>query len=675
MKKQLKEGKGWKKENDRKPDRSLEEKDNNRRGVSERDNVCSVIDREIRELDAKLSQLRSDDVRTKGTDIENVISSETVNKSDKDLFEVERKQYEAEIMALRQQLYGLGTTVDRNTKGRDITGDMNPNFKTQRESEIKKSLPCRDAPVRNDDRCFDSNENKLSYEKEIEAKVKETARGIPVVNEGARFISYSNKAQPSEQAYSPEYESRRNAIKVESIYDNEQKDREFIYPYFIGKPDLGLLPMRTECTRYERQRKREMIMKAKEEALNRKEIELGRRLKLIEYQRELRKRQELTDPYEAELNSRERELEERFLRIKERELQIEKMEEGLNNPLKVELQDKHRHSQSLKGQNVTDNLIGSTKPKLIEGITSVAERNEREGAVQGTTAHSSTETKLSNKKDESEVVRTSEKETTSQEKNFFYPKFSAFSGEDPKPKGEASYEEWRYEVKCTQKDDLHSDQTIAQAIRKSLRGQAKRVLLPLGATSKVDEILKRLEGVFGNLATGESVLQEFYTASQKQDESVAAWGLRLEEILEKAVDKGHVKSEEKNDMLKNKFWKALRSDRLKNATRTHFATITDFEKLRKAVRAEEYEMKINSTVQHQSITPKTSEDSTKVEDSKLDLLFKKLGALEQQMQEFNRQRNRQWQPRRWQGPRKGPSETLKKEETANQEETAKKHLN
>ena len=181
-------------------------------------------------------------------------------------------------------MYALGTTVDRNTKGRDIIEDMNPQFKTQRESEIEKSLPCRDVPVRNDNRCFDSNENKLSYEKEIETKAKETARSIPVVNEGASFISYSNKAHLSEQAYSPEYESRRNAIKVESIYDNEKKDREFIYPYFIGKPDLGLLPMRTEYTRYERQGKRDMIMKAKEEALNRKEIEFGRRLKLIEYQ-------------------------------------------------------------------------------------------------------------------------------------------------------------------------------------------------------------------------------------------------------------------------------------------------------------------------------------------------------------------------------------------------------
>lgn len=197
------------------------------------------------------------------------------------------------------------------------------------------------------------------------------------------------------------------------------------------------------------------------------------------------------DPYEAELNSREKRLEERFLRIKEKELQIEKMEEGFNIPLKVELQDKDRQSQTSKGQSKIEDVNGSTQPNTKEGIISVADRKEKEGADKDTIAHPSTESKPTNRKDVSQVILTSEKETTGLEKNFFYPKFSAFSGEDPKPKGEASYEEWRYEVKCTQKDDLHSDQTIAQAIRKSLRGQAKRVLLPLGATSKVDEILKR----------------------------------------------------------------------------------------------------------------------------------------------------------------------------------------
>ena len=34
-------------------------------------------------------------------------------------------------------------------------------------------------------------------------------------------------------------------------------------------------------------------------------------------------------------------------------------------------------------------------------------------------------------------------ETIGLEKNIFFPEFTPFSGEDPKPKGEASHEEWR----------------------------------------------------------------------------------------------------------------------------------------------------------------------------------------------------------------------------------------
>ena len=82
------------------------------------------------------------------------------------------------------------------------------------------------------------------------------------------------------------------------------------------------------------------------------------------------------------------------------------------------------------------------------------------------------------------------------------------------------------------KDKIYSDTVIGQAIRKSLKGQAKKVLLPMGSGASVDEILVRLEGVFGNVATPMSILHEFYTTYQEPDESVAAWGLRLEEILQ-----------------------------------------------------------------------------------------------------------------------------------------------
>ena len=137
-----------------------------------------------------------------------------------------------------------------------------------------------------------------------------------------------------------------------------------------------------------------------------------------------------------------------------------------------------------------------------------------------------------------------------QDRSLLFPKFSPFSWEDSKPKSEASYEEWKYEENCTRKGGIYSDEIIAQAIRKSARGQAKRVLLTMGISASVESILQRLEGVFGNVATGESILQEFYTAFQKPEESVNSWGLRLEEILQKAIDKDHVKEEDKDDRLR-----------------------------------------------------------------------------------------------------------------------------
>lgn len=182
-----------------------------------------------------------------------------------------------------------------------------------------------------------------------------------------------------------------------------------------------------------------------------------------------------------------------------------------------------------------------------------------------------------------------------------FPKFSVFSGDEHKAKSEATFEEWKYEVNCIQKEGTYREEAIAQAIRKSLTGQAKRVLLPMGTSPTVEEILSKLDGIFGNVATGESVLQEFYTAEQRQDESVATWGLRLEEILQKAVVKGHVKSEENTKSLRNKFWRSLRSDRLKNATRSKYESIGSFELLRRAVREEEHGMKSNSAVQQQQI--------------------------------------------------------------------------
>ena len=78
--------------------------------------------------------------------------------------------------------------------------------------------------------------------------------------------------------------------------------------------------------------------------------------------------------------------------------------------------------------------------------------------------------------------------------------------------------------------------------------------MTLDPTVTNQEIINKLESVFGSLASAESVLQKIYTASQITDESITMWGLRIEEILQKAANKGHVTKDHRNDML-TKFWR------------------------------------------------------------------------------------------------------------------------
>ena len=63
----------------------------------------------------------------------------------------------------------------------------------------------------------------------------------------------------------------------------------------------------------------------------------------------------------------------------------------------------------------------------------------------------------SNKEEEEyrkDIATNTEKQTEPQnwDRSLQFPKFSPFSREDPKPKSEASYDEWKYEVSCTRRD-------------------------------------------------------------------------------------------------------------------------------------------------------------------------------------------------------------------------------
>ncbi len=139
-------------------------------------------------------------------------------------------------------------------------------------------------------------------------------------------------------------------------------------------------------------------------------------------------------------------------------------------------------------------------------------------------------------------------------------------------------------------DHTLSENCVLQAIRKSLRGTARQILIPLGESASSSGILAKLDGLFGNVSSNESIMQTFYTASQRDGESVTAYGCRLESLLQTAINNGHVSVSAKDDMLRSKFWSGLRSDALKSHTRHKYDSIKTFDVLLREIRAIDFEL-------------------------------------------------------------------------------------
>jgi len=96
-------------------------------------------------------------------------------------------------------------------------------------------------------------------------------------------------------------------------------------------------------------------------------------------------------------------------------------------------------------------------------------------------------------------------------------KLPTFSG-DPTSKADVAFDIWRYEVDGLLQDGLHSEEALRQAVRRSLKGEAKRIVMRLDLTATAHDIVGQLDGVYGTIEPGEALLGEFYSAHQLEDE-------------------------------------------------------------------------------------------------------------------------------------------------------------
>ena len=202
------------------------------------------------------------------------------------------------------------------------------------------------------------------------------------------------------------------------------------------------------------------------------------------------------------------------------------------------------------------------------------------------------------------------------------PKLGLFSGEGHK--NEASYPQWRSEVESVVKTGIYQEAMVITNIRRSLRGRATDVLLAMGSDVNVRQILDKFDVRFGDIFPTDVTLEQFFTARQLPNESMSAWGCRLEDLLSRVRDPSSAATA--RSMLRSRYWSGIYSDRFRNALWHHFDDGADFESLLKCARIAEQEP--SSAVAQQSVAG--------AQPDKLDQIPAQLKDLNVRVQELER---------------------------------------
>jgi hypothetical protein len=191
-------------------------------------------------------------------------------------------------------------------------------------------------------------------------------------------------------------------------------------------------------------------------------------------------------------------------------------------------------------------------------------------------------------------------------------KLCTFSGDVP-GKGDTTFDLWHHNVSCLLAEGLHPESAILEAVRRSLKGDAAKIVKRQGTGMSVTQILNKLEAVYGIVEAGDTLHAEFYAAQQRKDETVVSWGLRVEDMFDKMCQRNLADAKD-TEKLRGRFWNGLQR-RLKDSTRHKFDTIMDLDELRVEVRKIEREFSLPEDDTGKKLTGTAKMADTKVTDT------------------------------------------------------------
>ena len=195
-------------------------------------------------------------------------------------------------------------------------------------------------------------------------------------------------------------------------------------------------------------------------------------------------------------------------------------------------------------------------------------------------------------------------------------KLAKFSGSGKN--NEPSFRVWQFTVQNLRQNN--GEPEVIHAINRSVTGSAAEVLMRMGHNVTVDQILKKFEHIFGSVISQEQILTNFYTAQQKPSETIAEWSCRLEDIL--SHPKVQLNREQREEMLKSRFFRGLHHDKIRNAVR-HKVESGTYDDLMVLAREAEDDIKSDKAVARPLVEDNISK--------KMDKLIKDMRELKQQV--------------------------------------------
>ena len=166
-----------------------------------------------------------------------------------------------------------------------------------------------------------------------------------------------------------------------------------------------------------------------------------------------------------------------------------------------------------------------------------------------------------------------------------------FSGTEPVPDNELTFDQWRIDVRSYQTSV--PDHILLPAVRKSIVGKAQSVVRTLGPNYSVEDVIKCLAREYEGVTSSDIVFKEFYQLKQERGEKVQIFSIRLRDALTNLTSRfpERVPAKDHDKMLRDRFFYSIKAE-MRNSIRHLFddEKVTFGELLMKARRNKDEEV-------------------------------------------------------------------------------------